>query len=632
MGSAASTKNPDGKSPLKIGSKGKTTHKKRPSPGITPSFSLTGGGEAVKQVRELLVTKQWDEERVKVVLLYPCKVEILKKKLRGDSSVDVSEEEQVLVCKGIILDDDAIIPEFCFDPPPPEDDPDQVKCTVWLVKKQAPVSDETNAEGAEHADGDGADGAVEGEQRGDVARNSRDDRDDEDDYDGDARRSRDTDSARSDSSEGDNGAAVEKEQDALLKSKLAFDLHDELGRIGCEAFADALIDRGFDEKGAFAEIVEDELAGVGLWIHKKARRRITALAELYRRQIGIDERQPKNALEKMAEIQEANVKYTLDNVFFFDTMAELQREWVDADAAELDLNEDGPKGSSVPKNMCKAVPSFEGEDLQGRLNEALRHDEDDDKTMQEYEDAVFAVLREVFASANYRDPALKAFVKANDPSMSSAKLKFSNDYDRKQVLQRLSRTLVENEAASRPAPHSKDRSTLQHYLDLKQRNQLGGKKKRSGEPRDHSDQCQKMIDRIREREHLDDWGIHSRPFDGRIEWCCEKHRKGVALRAAAFLRNCERNVRESIAVALEQADHFKTGMVPRHVLHEIAAEAVAPFHMVLLEDRVDEILELVDRRGDGIEFDMQRFAEILATDVRHAETAWIGIDVSKEEL
>jgi hypothetical protein len=73
-------------------------------------------------------------------------------------------------------------------------------------------------------------------------------------------------------------------------------------------------------------------------------------------------------------------------------------------------------------------------------------------------------------------------------------------------------------------------------------------------------------------------------------------------------------------------------MVPRHVLHEIAAEAVAPFHMVLLEDRVDEILELVDRRGDGIEFDMQRFAEILATDVRHAETAWIGIDVSKEEL
>ena len=52
----------------------------------------------IKQVRELMITKQWDEERVKVVLLYPCNTEILKKKLRG--ALDVPEDEPVIVSRG----------------------------------------------------------------------------------------------------------------------------------------------------------------------------------------------------------------------------------------------------------------------------------------------------------------------------------------------------------------------------------------------------------------------------------------------------------------------------------------------------------------------------------------------------
>ena len=106
-----------------------------------------------------------------------------------------------------------------------------------------------------------------------------------------------------------DSAAAAKEQDKLLKSKMAFDVHDELSKIECGSFAELLISRGFDEKSAFAEMLEDELRGDGMWVHKKARRRITALAELYRREIAMDERQPKTVLDKMAEVNDT--KYTV---------------------------------------------------------------------------------------------------------------------------------------------------------------------------------------------------------------------------------------------------------------------------------------------------------------------------------
>ena len=152
-----------------------------------------------------------------------------------------------------------------------------------------------------------------------------------------------------------------------------------------------------------------------MWVHKKARRRITALAELYRREIAMDERQPKTVLDKMAEVNDT--KYTVDNVYFYDTMAELPQEWTEADQANLGDDAGGGaatnSGERAPmRNTCKAVPEIEGVDLQGLLNEALRRDEDEDKTIQEYEEDVFAVLKDVFASTNYRDSALKTFCKA----------------------------------------------------------------------------------------------------------------------------------------------------------------------------------------------------------------------------
>ena len=143
-----------------------------------------------------------------------------------------------------------------------------------------------------------------------------------------------------------------------------------------------LISRGFDEKSAFAEMQEDELRGDGMWVHKKARRSgITALAELYRREIAMDERQPKTVLDKMAEVNDT--KYTVDNVEG-DTMAELQQEWTEADQANLGDDAGGGaatnSGERAPmRNTCKAVPEIEGVDLQGLLNEALRRDEDEDK-------------------------------------------------------------------------------------------------------------------------------------------------------------------------------------------------------------------------------------------------------------
>ena len=59
---------------------------------LSPSLLSPFTPEPVKQVRELMVTKQWDEQRVKVVLLHPCTTRILKKKLQSDSTVDVPED------------------------------------------------------------------------------------------------------------------------------------------------------------------------------------------------------------------------------------------------------------------------------------------------------------------------------------------------------------------------------------------------------------------------------------------------------------------------------------------------------------------------------------------------------------
>ena len=47
----------------------------------------------------------------------------------------------------------------------------------------------------------------------------------------------------------------------------------------------------------------------------------------------MDERQPKTVLDKMAEVNDT--KYTVDNVYFYDTMAELQR-WAEGKAGHGD--------------------------------------------------------------------------------------------------------------------------------------------------------------------------------------------------------------------------------------------------------------------------------------------------------
>ena len=471
------------------------------------------------------------------------------------------------------------------------------------------------------ADGDGGDGGAA------------DDAEHGDDGDGDASDAdapRDGESPRSMIDSEQDSAAAAKEQDKLLKSKMAFDVHDELSKIECGSFAELLISRGFDEKSAFAEMQEDELRGDGMWVHKKARRRITALAELYRREIAMDERQPKTVLDKMAEVNDT--KYTVDNVYFYDTMAELQQEWTEADQANLGDDAGGGaatnSGERAPmRNTCKAVPEIEGVDLQGLLNEALRRDEDEDKTIQEYEEDVFAVLKDVFASTNYRDSALKTFCKANDPTITAQKLKLPNEHERKQVLTRLARSLVENEAATRPPPHAKDRDTLQNYLDAKQRGALGGKTKK-GHARKHSPSCQATIDAIRAREKLDEWGLPERPYIGPPDWCCSKHREEVATKIAAYVRRCEGDVLQAVGVALDEADRFKAGIVPRATLRSIAEDAVRPLRQTLALERIDEILELADRHGDGLEFDHQKFACLVAREARDTELRRWGSDLS----
>lgn len=75
-----------------------------------------------------------------------------------------------------------------------------------------------------------------------------------------------------------------------------FDLGSDLEKIHCSAFVHALKKAGFADEGAFAHITDDTLQETGLWIPRKARVRIVALADSIKRRMEVSARTAPGAL------------------------------------------------------------------------------------------------------------------------------------------------------------------------------------------------------------------------------------------------------------------------------------------------------------------------------------------------
>lgn len=71
------------------------------------------------------------------------------------------------------------------------------------------------------------------------------------------------------------------------ESSSEFKLSEELRKIDCTAFVDALSSAGYDNEGAFSELEEEDLQATNLWIPKRARVRILTLAGALKRRVAV---------------------------------------------------------------------------------------------------------------------------------------------------------------------------------------------------------------------------------------------------------------------------------------------------------------------------------------------------------
>lgn len=78
-----------------------------------------------------------------------------------------------------------------------------------------------------------------------------------------------------------------------------FDLTSDLEKIGCSHFIIPLRKAGFADEGAFARITDDVLQEHGLWVPRKARVRIVALADSIGRRLEVRSRTKPGALKEV---------------------------------------------------------------------------------------------------------------------------------------------------------------------------------------------------------------------------------------------------------------------------------------------------------------------------------------------
>ena len=126
------------------------------------------------------------------------------------------------------------------------------------------------------------------------------------------------------------------EFDKLIKQQEVFNLEVELKQIDCSEYYTLLRDAGYDEKGAFAFLDESAIIAFKesnkMRIPQRPRRRIMALADLYRRQIELDYAAETTALSDInMKFNHRGGSFTYDGKNFYPNKREMVAAYSEAE-------------------------------------------------------------------------------------------------------------------------------------------------------------------------------------------------------------------------------------------------------------------------------------------------------------
>ena len=273
--------------------------------------------------------------------------------------------------------------------------------------------------------------------------------------------------------------------DKMLREATMFNLEEELEQIGCGGYSGELSKRGLNEKGAFTQVTDAELSGPGLYIPKRARRRIMALAEMYRMQDQLAENERNQTVEKMlADKQENKDKYTLDGEVYFNTMTEMNKEWAEAETFQIDLKK---RSEQARERMARGFGNAGDASAVGAL-EQVNFSEDipvnnpaEGRMARKFKELQEKQSEDIDGKGGWWVKKKATCIRPHTPPRNCARNHISQD----------------------PA------QMLNKYLSLRSKGRLAQLERTVPvrEKRDHSVPVERMMSEIQEATRTDDWGL-----------------------------------------------------------------------------------------------------------------------------
>lgn len=141
--------------------------------------------------------------------------------------------------------------------------------------------------------------------------------------------------------------AIEELELGEISASIEFNLKENMEKIQCLHFYEALLHAGYADQGAFSSLTDKDLQAPGLWIPKRARVRILSLADMIKKkltQLGKPKTNQKKILEGELMKEGSNAK-TVEGLegALLTTKKDVQRAWenkVKAEAAALKAKQD----------------------------------------------------------------------------------------------------------------------------------------------------------------------------------------------------------------------------------------------------------------------------------------------------
>ena len=162
---------------------------------------------------------------------------------------------------------------------------------------------------------------------------------------------------------------------------IEFNLKDDLHKIGCDYFYEPLLTHGYADEGAFSNLTDEVLRRKPLYIPKRARYVIAALADAIKRRIDLDNA-PKTS--KMTSVEDELLmagkihKRQVEGLGDATTKRDIQRAWeakIKKEKADLKALEEEKLKPKRPEDRPKRVHSMEVQDLIDKIRKFHSKDE-----------------------------------------------------------------------------------------------------------------------------------------------------------------------------------------------------------------------------------------------------------------